>query len=251
LTNGTKGDQLGSATTDANGNFTMPVSIYSGPIMLQVHGGSFMDEATGARMNMLDGDDLTCVVPGVTVTAGSTTTGIQVTPLTAMAQAWAAHMAGGMTAANITLANSHVGAAYVGPGADIVMLHPIDPTVAGSANGANVEAKNYGMMLGAMSQLAHDLGMTTSSSTMARAMYADASDGVMDGMMSGAAIDMAGMGGMMGGGHMMNSAATTDLATAMSHFVANPLNHSGVTSVAEMQTLMDQMTQLAATGGHL
>jgi hypothetical protein len=73
----------------------------------------------------------------------------------------------------------------------------------------------------------------------------------MDGMMSGAAIDMSGMGGMMGGGHMMGSAATTQMATAMSHFVVNPMNQSGVTSVAEMQSLMDQMTQLAATGGHL
>jgi hypothetical protein len=251
VTSGAKGRQLGSAMTDANGNFSMTMPAYAGPVMLQMHGGSFLDEATGAHMSMLDADDLTCVVPAITITAGSTTAGIQVTPLTSMAQAWAEHMAGGMTAANITLANTHVGAAYVGAGADIVMMHPIDPTAAGSANGASVEAKNYGMMLGAMSQLAHDLGMTTSSSTMVHAMLEDASDGVMDGMMSGAAIDMSGMGGMMGGGHMMGSAATTQMATAMSHFVVNPMNQSGVTSVAEMQSLMDQMTQLAATGGHL
>ena len=138
--------------------------------MLQVHGGSYLDEATGMRMSMLDADELTCVVPELTVTAGSTTAGIQVTPLTAMAQAWAEHMTGGMTAANAMLANSHIGAAYVGPGADIVMMHPIDPTVAGSANGASIEAKNYGMILAAMSQSAHDLGMTTSSSALVTAL---------------------------------------------------------------------------------
>ena len=252
INNGTKGSQLGSATTDAGGNFTMTMGAYSGPVMLQVHGGSYLDEATGMRMSMLDADQLTCVVPAVTVTAGSTTAGIQVTPLTAMAQAWAEHMTGGMTAANAMLANSHIGAAYVGPGADIVMMHPIDPTVAGSANGASIEAKNYGMILAAMSQSAHDLGMTTSSSAMVTAMSNDASDGIMNGRMNGTAINMNGMGGMMGGGSMMTTAGTSQLATSMAAFINNTtMNRSGVTTVAEMQSLMNQLMQLAASGGQL
>ena len=53
--------------------------------MLQMHGGSYVDEATGARMNMLDADDMTCVLPSISVTAGSAMTGIQITPLTSMA----------------------------------------------------------------------------------------------------------------------------------------------------------------------
>jgi hypothetical protein len=252
VNNGTKGSQLGSAMTDSSGNFTMTMGAYSGPVLLQVHGGAYLDEATGARMNMLDADELTCVVPAVTVTAGSTTAGIQVTALTSMAQAWAEHMAGGMTMANATMANARIGAAYVGTGADIVMMHPIDPTVAGSANGASIEAKNYGMMLAAMSQAAHDLGMTTSSSAMVTAMLDDASDGTMDGRMGGTAINMNGMGGMMGGGSMMATAGTSQLATSMATFISNlAMNRSGVTSVAEMQTLMNQLMQLAASGGKL
>lgn len=252
IVNGAMGSQLGSTTTDANGNFTMTMGAYSGLLMLQVHGGSYLDEATGVRMNMLDADDLTCVVPALTVTAGSTTAGIQVTPLTTMAQAWAEHMAGGMTMANAMLANSHIGAAYVGPGADIVMVHPIDPTVTGSANGASIEAKNYGMMLAAMSQAAHDMGMTTSSSAMVTALLDDASDGIMDGRMNGTAINMNGMGGMMGGGSMMSSAGTSQLATSMATFINNlAMNRSGVTSVAEMQALMSQLMQLAAADGKL
>ncbi|MEY2919938.1 MAG: hypothetical protein RL261_1243 [Pseudomonadota bacterium] len=252
INNGAKGNQLGSATTDASGNFTMSMDAYSGPVMLQVHGGSYLDEATGVRMNMLDADELTCVVPAVTVSAGSTTAGVQVTPLTSMAQAWAEQMAGGMTMANATMANSRIGAAYVGPNADIVMMHPIDPTVAGSANGASLESKNYGMMLAAMSQAARDLGMTTSSSAMVTAMLDDASDGIMDGRMGGTVINMNGMGGMMGGGGMMATAGTSQLATSMATFINNmALNRSGVTSVAEMQSLMNQMMQLAASGGRL
>ena len=90
---------VSSGQPGANGNFTMTMGAYSGPVLLQVRGGSYLDEATGVRMNMLGADELTCVVPAVTVTAGSTTAGVQVTPLTTMAQAWAEHMAGGMTTA--------------------------------------------------------------------------------------------------------------------------------------------------------
>jgi len=252
INNGAQGSQLGSAMTDASGNFAMTVGTYTGPVMLQVRGGSYLDEATGVRMNMLDADELTCVVPAITITAGSTTTGVQITPLTSMAQAWAEHMAGGMTTANASMANSRVGNVYVGAGADIVMMHPIDPTVTGSANGASIEAKNYGMMLAAMSQAAHDLGMTTSSSAMVTVMLHDASDGIMDGRMSGTAINMNGMGGMMGGGSMGSTAGTSQLAMSMATFINNlTMNRSGVTSVAEMQSLMNQMIQLAASGGQL
>ncbi len=86
---------------------------------------------------------------------------------------------------------------------------------------------------------------------MVTAMLDDASDGTMDGRMSGTAINMNGMGGMMGGG-MMSTAGTSQLATSMATFINNmTMNRSGVTSVAEMQSLMNQMMQLAASGGQL
>jgi hypothetical protein len=252
IVNGAKGSRLGSTQTKGTGDFTMSVGAYSGPMMLEVHGGSYTDEATGLHMNMLNTDQLTCVVPSITITAGSTVVGIQVTPLTSMAQAWAQNMAGGMTMSNVTMANSHMGDDYLGTGVDIVLTHPIDPTVSGSANGASIDSKNYGMLLAAMSQEAHDLGMTTSSSGMVTAMMDDASDGTMDGRMGGAAINMSGMGGMMGGGSMMSTAATGQLATAMATFVNDlTMNRSGVVSVAEMQAMMDRLAQLAASGGHL
>ena len=46
----------------------------------------------------------------------------------------------GMTDANITAANGHVGTGYLGTGVDIVMTHPIDPGVVGSANGASMDS---------------------------------------------------------------------------------------------------------------
>jgi len=58
---------------------------------------------------------------------------------------------------------------------------------------------------------------------------------------------MNGMGGMMGGGTMMQSTAgTSGLATAMSQFIGSPMNQSGL-STADMQTLMDRLNTSSGT----
>ena len=98
--NGTMGSMIGSAVTDSMGNFTLSASPHSGPVMLQMSGGSYKDEATGNVMTMHTGDIMTTVMPAIV--SGGTMTGIQVTPLTAMAQVMAQNMTGLMTAANIT-----------------------------------------------------------------------------------------------------------------------------------------------------
>lgn len=247
---GVKGRQLGSAQTDSSGNFTMRVDVYSGPIMLQLHGGTYADEATGTRMNMLD-TEMSCAVPSINVTAGSTVTGVQITPLTSMAHAWAEHMSGGLSTTNITTANMRIGTAYLGAGIDIVMTHPIDPTKVGSANGASIDARNYGMILAAMSQQAQRLGMTATSATLVTALHEDAADGVMNGMMDGTPVTMKGMNGMANGPHMTAATGSGDLATAMATFVHGPMNRSGVTGTNEMQELVEQLHHLHDSGGHL
>jgi hypothetical protein len=235
------GAQLGTTTTDASGNFTVPMGSYGGPVMLQMTGGTYLDEATGTTMPMMSGDVLTTCLP--TLAAGSSTTGIQVTPLTTMAWSRARSMTGGMTDANVNAANAAVGAYF--SVSDVVHVMPMDPTVAGSGAGASQDQRNYGMSIAAMSQYAKTVGMTTSSSGMVTAMMQDASDGVMNGMMGTSTISMGGMGGMMGGTMMQASAGTTGLASAMSTFVGSAMNRSGVTST-DMQTLM---TKLGSSNG--
>ena len=132
LTGGTMGSQLSSATTDANGAFTMPMGNYAGPVMLQMSGGTYTDEATGSPMAMGPGDMMTAVLP--TIAAGAAVNGVAVTPLTAMAQAMAQRMAGGLTDANIAAANAAVGNYYMVH--DILHTQPINPLVPGSAAGA-------------------------------------------------------------------------------------------------------------------
>jgi len=245
IANGMMGSQVTNTTTDSTGSFLLSMGTYSGSVMLQMSGGTYVDEATGMPMTMASGNVMTAVIPSVV--SGSTITGIQMTPLTSMSQSMASNMAGGMTGANIVAANASVGAYFMVN--DILHTQPMNPLVSGSSGTATQDMKNYGMTIAAMSQTAKDMGMT-SSSGMVTAMMNDATDGVMNGMMGGTLISMGGMGGGMmgGGGAMMQvTAGTSGLATAMSAFMASPMNKSGLTA-ADMLTLM---THLNASNGTL
>jgi len=242
ISGGAMGAQLGTATSDAMGSFTLSIGSHAGPVMLRMSGGAYTDEATGTGMTMRSGDVMTAAVPSVT--AGSMVSGIQITPLTSMAQARAQNMAGGMTAANIATANDAVGSYF--SVSDVLHTPPMDPLEPGSGVNATQDEMNYGMCIAAMSQYADTIGMTMSSSGIVTVMMRDASDGVMNGMMGATAISMAGMGGMMGGS-MQPTAGTSGLATAMSQFIGSAMNESGV-QLTDMQALIDQ---LSASGGEL
>ena len=55
ISGGQMGPQIGTTTTDANGKFSMPIGTYAGPVMLQVSGGAYKDDATGSSMGMAAG----------------------------------------------------------------------------------------------------------------------------------------------------------------------------------------------------
>ena len=77
-------------------------SALTGPVMLRMNGGTYTDEATGASMTMQPGDMMTSVMPQAV--AGAVMSGVQITPITSMAQMRAQTMSGGMTPANIAAA---------------------------------------------------------------------------------------------------------------------------------------------------
>jgi hypothetical protein len=241
ISGGTMAARIGTATTDAGGNFSVPIGSYAGPVMLQLSGGSYTDEATGTTMSMSSGDVMTAVLPAVA--AGASISGVQVTPLTSMAQTMAMHLSGGMTDANIASANTAIGNYFMV--SDILHVHPMNPLVAGSGSGASQDAINYGMTLAAMTQYAKGQAMIASSAIIT-AMMNDASDSKMDGMMGGSAVMMGGMGAGMGS-QMPASAGTSGLASAMSTFTASSQNKSGVTA-STMQTLI---TRLDTSNGQL
>jgi len=233
--NGVPGAQIGSALTDEGGNFTIQVGKYSGPLMLEMTGGSFSDEATGVRMEMGATDMMTAAIPNMT--ADTALNGIEITPLTSMAQSMAQHMSGGMTQANIMQTNSAVGMYF--DVSDILSVHPMDPTASGAGGLANQDQKNYGMTMAAMSKYANMIGMPITSG-MVTAMMDDASDGIMNGMMGGTRIGMGGMGGMMGGTMMQSNAGTAGLANAMTSFMLSAQNRSGLI-MQDMQSLIDKL----------
>jgi hypothetical protein len=234
VNSGTMGAEITHGTTDAQGNFTLAIGNYSGSVMLQMGGGAYTDEATGAAMAMAPGDVMTAAISSVF--SGDALTGIQMTPLTSIAQAMAHNMDGGLTPTNIANANMAIGSYFMV--SDILTTQPINPLLAGSGAGATQDMINYGMSMAAMSQEAENLGLSSSSS-MVTAMMNDASDGVMNGMMGGTGVTM---GGMTGGGVMMQATAgTSDLANAMITFMSSTLNQSGLTAT-EMETLINQLT---------
>ncbi|MGA9991653.1 MAG: hypothetical protein WBP86_04885 [Thiobacillaceae bacterium] len=240
LTNGqmVMGSLLGtSQATGSNGNFTMHIGSYAGPMMLQVNGNSasWTDEAGRGTMTMPSGEVMTAVIPDVT--AGETISGIQVTPLTAMAQRMAQHISGGMTAANITAANTAMGNYF--SVSDILQTTPMNPLANNSGIGATTDMRNYGMVLAAMSQEAKTLNTNMNTADLVTAMMNDCSDGAMNGMMSGGAISMSMGGGMMG--TMASNAGTSGLGAAMTSFINTPnLNASGLTTT-DMAAIINKL----------
>ncbi len=238
IDNGAMGRQLGAAVTDGQGHFSIPVGDYAGPVLVRMTGGHYVDEATGADVPLQAGDFLSAMLGAIH--AGQMLDGVQVTPLTALAQAMAQRMAGGMTGTNIAAANASVGC-YFGVD-DIVRVPPMDPLHPPGTGLVDPDARNYGMALGAMSQLAADLGMPYAFGLVG-AMMDDASDGWFNGMMAGSAIGM--HGGMMATGTWPAWAGTSGLSNAMGTFVRSPRNQSGVT-IQDMQSLMNRW--MAASG---
>ena len=235
VSGGTMGAQLGTAVTDPQGAFTMPMGASAGAVMLQMAGGSYVDEATGATVTMGPGQVMTAVLSSL----ASGTASVQVTPLTAMAQAMAARLPGGLTPANIDAANAAVGSYFLV--SDIVHTRPMNPLVSGAAVGATAAMMNYGIALAAMSQYAKEAGV--SSPVLVGAMMQDAADGVLDGKAGTTPIALG--SGMMGAGMMQSTVGGTGLASAMANFMNGAANRSGLTP-ASMTPLMQQLT--TATG---
>jgi hypothetical protein len=221
IVGGQRGPQIGSATTDSNGNYNITLSSYTGAVMLLVNGGSYTDEATGDPV-MMAPDFMTAVIPSMLY--GTTVSGIQITPITSMAQTRAQQITGGMTDANINTANTAL-CNYFSI-SDILRVRPMNPRVPGSKAGASQDARNYGIALAAMSQYAFSLNLA-SGAALVTAMMDDASDGVMDGKRGTVSILMRPMMGSMI--PMASAAGTTGLATAMTSFITNTsANGSGV-----------------------
>ena len=144
VVNGAQGVQVGTCSStsgDGSGSYSVDVAGYTGPIMLQVSGGTYIDEATGTTVTL--STPLRSVVSNLT-----TSSTVAVSALTELAYQLAAGASGGMTPSNIqaavTSAQNNFGLL------DIVGTMPINALNVPA--GASAQQKNYSLALAAVSQ---------------------------------------------------------------------------------------------------
>jgi hypothetical protein len=142
-----KSGPIGQGVTDANGNFSVDVGVFSGPVVLEVSGGTFTDEVSGLPVAMNSNTLLRAAVTNVA--AG--TQAVAVTPLTELAFNKARGTGTTLTAAAIDDANTKIAAQF--------QLKDIVATLPVAAGGAD-DQKKYAAALGAISQLVNDSKLT-------------------------------------------------------------------------------------------
>jgi hypothetical protein len=138
---GSKGAQLGTGTTDASGAYTISCGSYSGPVVVEAS-GNYLDEATGQTKTVPASAPLRAALPNV-----SGTVSLPVTPLTDLAVRQAGTA---LTAQNIAAANSRISDVFK---IDVIATIPAAPTATAFQASTTTQAqKDYSLILAAVSQ---------------------------------------------------------------------------------------------------
>lgn len=193
--------QLGSTgTTDGNGNYSIAINGYSGPVIIEVTGGTYTDEATGTTQVIPAAAPLRAAV---NVTSGTVSTAV--TPLTELALRLAKSAAKKLTTANMDAANSMISQLFK---MDIVATSPVAPSAAAFESATQAQ-KDYALALATISELMKTNG-TDLTSTLAALL-----------------------GKITIAGGITDSATVTSLSTALSAFLADTTyNLTGVTDLS-------------------
>ena len=142
IASGVKATAIGSCAMNiVNGNYSIDLGTYTGPLLLEATGGTYTDEATGTSAVLAS--PLRSVLTNVT---GSSS--VAVTALTELAYQQANAAAGGLTSANILSAITNVQRSF--GVADIVNTMPVDAlNVPATATSAQM---TYALALAAVSE---------------------------------------------------------------------------------------------------
>lgn len=186
---GTQGTLIaGPFTTDSNGNYSLNLGNYSGPVYLTSTGGTYVDTATGQTVDLTGtGLVLSAIIPNAsgTITA-------EITPVTTMAAQLVAtvvqdsspkiSVSEAATAANDLISK------YFGI-ASILNTQLLDLSQAGCATGATPDSIDATLVLAAIGDLAAQYSV--SSPDLIQALIQDiSSDGIWDGKANGKAISV-------------------------------------------------------------
>ena len=191
IKDGLKGDFIIGATTNDDGKYSADVGLYSGPVLVESTGGTYIDEATG--------DEVTFTGirrAAVPLTSGGTIS-VSVTPLTELAVRKAGSQ---LTEATIRAANASI-SQLLGPDGDILKDQPFDVTQEGDSADASDSEKAYSLLLAALSQMGQDGDKTADQ--IINELEEDLDDNKLDSL-------------------------GADLTDAITDFVGNGNNHAGL-----------------------
>lgn len=187
------------STSSTDGAYSATMS-YSGDAIIEVYGGTYIDEATGRTVRL--SGKLRTVVAGLT---GSVT--VAVTPMTEVAAAMALEDKSAYALkTKIQNANYVVGA--MSGNINIINTQPADPTGIASKTAAT-DSVTYGLLLGTVSQMIYD-GKAASVTDAVAKIKADLADGDYKAVTMGPVVK-----------------------AALANFLANPRNKTGITSLTQ------------------
>jgi hypothetical protein len=184
--NGARGVTLGSAITDENGRYTLDIQAPSQPILIEIRGGSYVEDATATPVSLADGLVLRAIARYV---SGEAIDDLMVTPLTHLAAGLAEYkiVHGVSPDQALTDATSAINGFFA---IDTGTTLPLDITDASNAIAALDDQALYGFYLAGLSSwtawASHENGAPHSiysSIALAQILYNDIrSDGMFDGM---------------------------------------------------------------------
>ena len=213
------GNTVVTAITGADGTYSLNFpATYAGPVILQVIGGTFLNEIDGSAELGPAAAPMRAILG--TSPAPGTITNVAITPFTTMAAArvFARAGAGEVTESLVNGVNALVGSMY--GIADIIGTTPVEVT-AFLPFGVTANAQQYGLLTAAFSQQAANFGLGNPL-IFVNGVVEDLSDGELDGLRNGTAVSIA-------GGTLPATAASDGLANAADAFARNLVrNLSGV-----------------------
>ena len=199
---------LAETTTDSSGRYSVSITTPSTTVLVEVSGGTYVDEATGFTVIRSDSEVLHAAVG-----SPATNQQIAVTPLTEIAY----RLAGSpLTPSSIDSANSKVSDAF---NVNIITVQPVEPTLTGFRSPTTQAQKDYSLALAVVSQ-------------QALSQPGESVEAVIEDYKQDLADDRISLG------------TATTFSTVLSQFLANPRNQTGLTTATTALANFGTLTQL-------
>lgn len=182
---GAKGALLAQATSDMSGRYSVSLQVETRPILLEMTGGNYIEEAGAAQVSLGAGYKLSAVA---NYTTGSSIQ-VSITSFTHLAAGLAAYEISQGKAVSTAINDANIRTSNL-VGADVIATAPREITDVGNASATLTSELKYGFLLGAISDWTHTHAPNPSSVHVlpytsidfAQLLYRDvAADGLLDG----------------------------------------------------------------------